>query len=1235
MTQNAELEERIKELESLLAAAQAEASAARRGSLFAEERANELFLDLARAREEARASAQQNESLIEGLRSLTEALDVDQIFSGMLSVLRDILEFEDAFVITQDSGEQFRTVASTGALFEGSIWRSGKLFKRVLKGKTVATFDTSQIPEWQLQPPSFREQVTSALHVPISTADTAAILICTHSTKGYFTNKHVKLAGRFAILATSALQNAELFTDIRSERDTLEQRVAERTREIESLARFPEENPHPVLRVSEDGEIRYSNEPGKGFLRLLGLEIGEFVPEVWRRTIAATVPKQEPTREEFEYDERVFVVTFAPIPTARYVNIYLEEITARKRAEEEVKSSQATLSGIVESAMDGIITVDDEGRIMQFNPAAESIFGRSREQVVGENLNNLFPARYRDLHASYMRGFGDEGATHRRMGKTGIVRGLRDNGQEFPLEGSISQVDIAGRKYFTAIVRDVTERQRVEDELREQHQFVLALVNTMAQGLIVLDEQARLEFVNPAFADMLHSKPDELIGKTPYDLVNAEDHPTLGKAWERHKAGHVESFEARLLSADGSEVYALAVGTPRYKDGDFAGTIGVVTNLTERRQIEEALQESEARTRLIVETALDAVVTMDMEGLITGWNDQAEKVFGWSSDEIVGQRMSATIIPHQYRQAHEDGMGHYRRTGEGPVLNQRIEITALHRDGHEFPVELAITPVQIGGRTSFSAFIRDISERKLAEQSLQEAKELAEEAADAKAAFLASMSHEIRTPLNAVIGLTGLLLGTELNERQEEYVETVRTSGQTLLALINNILDFSKFEAGKLELEERPFIMSDFLRATVDLLENEAQRKGLYLDWRISDGMPAAFVGDVTRLRQVLVNLLSNAVKFTDQGGADIQVNGIPTENDRYHLHFMVKDSGIGIPEDRIDQLFEAFSQLDASVTRRYGGTGLGLAISRELVDMMGGRIWVESQAGSGSTFQFTVTLPIAEEEQMLAEEEDLLEIDNLGSERPLSILLAEDDAVNQMVALHMLEKLGYRADVAADGLEALDALRRQHYDVVLMDHQMPEMDGVTATGRIREEWAQNDQPWIIAMTADALEGDRERFLEAGMDDYVAKPIMFNELTSALARSLPGGDPGAGSADTPYDDSAADLLEPIDVANFEDRLGPGSSAMLLNLASLFVEEAEPLIGSLKQAADDSNWARLESLSHRLSGSSSNISALQFAAACQRLRQQAKNQNQEGVEATIAEVEQEYDRIVAWQEKSSL
>lgn len=1234
MTDTESLQNKIKKLEAQLGAVKQQVATAKRLGLAAEERANELYLDLVRTQEESRLKAAESDRLLDGLRVMTEALDVEQILTGMLSVLQDVLEFEHAFIITEGPDGILGSIVSTDPLFEGKMWELGKYFERALSGKILAVFDTSLITEWMLQDQTARQKAKSALHIPIGTGQDRALLVCTQSSRGFFTSRHIKLAGRFSVLATKALQNAKLYTELRLERDSLEQRVTERTREIETLARFPEENPYPVFRVSKDGSFEYSNKAGSEFLSSIGLEEGDSVPDNWQKIIETAFLANEPAKAEFEYDDRAFLAAFAPVPAAGYVNIYLEENTDQKKVEEALLESQAKLAAIIGSAMDGILTINEKGLITLFNPAAEIIFGRSNEEVVGQPLEILFPARFHNLHSNYVRGFAHEDVNHRHMGKTGVVTGLRADNQEFPLEGSISQVKVSGRKYFTAIMRDITERQRIEDELRDRHEFVLTLVNTMEQGLIVLDENAQLEFVNPAFSRMLQRDPEDLIGKTPYDLTHAGDHQVLGEAWERHKSGEFESFEARMIGANGMDIYALAVGTPRFRDGQFAGTIGVVTNLTERRQIEEALQESEARTRLIVETALDAAVTMDMEGRITGWNNQAENIFGWRAEDIIGQKMSSTIIPHQHRQGHIQGMKHYKETGEGPVLNKRFEITALRQDGREFPIELAITPLLSGGKIIFSAFIRDISERKQAEESLQEAKEVAEQAAKAKAEFLASMSHEIRTPLNAVIGLTGLLLDTNLEGQQKEYVQIARNSGHTLLNIINNILDYSKFEAGKLELEEQPFQLSDFLLATLELVENEAKKKGLELTWNISDEAPSAFIGDVTRMRQVLVNLLSNAVKFTEHGGVSVHVDGDTVKNDRFQLQFSVNDSGIGIPEDGIDQLFDAFSQVDASVTREYGGTGLGLAICRELVHMMGGRIWVESKLGSGSTFYFTVTLPIFTEVEIAAGEEALLISRDLGDKYPLSILLAEDDAVNQVVALHMLEKLGYRADVAANGLEVLDALRRRNYDVVFMDNQMPEMDGITAMKKIRSDWSEESQPRIIAMTAEALEGDRERFLDAGMDDYIPKPIMLNELTAALVRSVPEDKMSSASLESSETITEAVKHDPIDIGNFEERLGPGSAAVLPDLVDLFIEETEPKLAELRHAVETREIAEIRAIVHRLSGSSANISALHFASRCHLLGKLAREGNLNNSIQIVTELEQEYERIKAWRLQNS-
>ena len=733
-----------------------------------------------------------------------------------------------------------------------------------------------------------------------------------------------------------------------------------------------------------------------------------------------------------------------------------------------------------------------------------------------------------------------------------------------------------------------------------------------------------------------------------------------------------------------------------------------------------------------------AVVVMDNQEIVTDWNPAAAELFGYSAEEAVGRPVDELVFGSSKFDS-EDGREITREaltTGRAQRITQR-----RRRDGSLVDVELMVVPLTVdGSHAGLLAMYHDVTE-------LQRARQEAEAATHAKSAFLATMSHEIRTPMNAVIGMTDLLLGTDLTGEQREFAEVVHSSGDALLHVIDDILDYSKIEAGKLDLEHEPFNLRDCVEGALDIVAPRAWEKELELGCLIDDDAPAGIVGDEARLRQVLLNLLSNAVKFTEQGEVVVLVDAAQTEAGSYRVELAVRDTGIGIPPDRMDLLFTSFSQVDASTTRRFGGTGLGLAISKRLVDLMGGTISVESEQKKGSTFRISLPVTAAEvpakilldeglphlagkrilivddnatnreivtrharswgmepvaverpaaaleliaegesfdvavldmmmpemdglalageiRSRRSAEELPLLLLTSLGrlpqaessslfsaqlakpfkasqlyntlvrlltagaveeevepvtdgkrARSKLRILLAEDNAMNQKVALRLLEQLGYRADVAVNGVEAIEALERQPYDVVLMDVQMPELDGLDATRQICERWPEETRPRIIAMTANALPEDREACFAAGMNDYVAKPIRAEELVAALKRVKPLAN-GDGSSDgvgyVTLDDGALGSLRDL-----------GGDAFLGEVIDAFLADAPQLIATLRRSLDEQSTEELRRAAHTLKSNGATLGAQEFAELCRTLEQRAKEGELDSAGELIDRIEQEY------------
>ncbi|NLN06877.1 MAG: response regulator [Firmicutes bacterium] len=510
------------------------------------------------------------------------------------------------------------------------------------------------------------------------------------------------------------------------------------------------------------------------------------------------------------------------------------------------------------------------------------------------------------------------------------------------------------------------------------------------------------------------------------------------------------------------------------------------------------------RMTAIINCMGDGVIATDVSGIINYMNSSAEQITGWQQQEALGRELTAVFSLFHAETNEPLPLPLQEIMAAGEPMGLMPETMLRCRDGSGKYLSASCASIRDArGKVSGAVIVfRDITRRKKAEEQLLKAKEAAEAANRAKSEFLANMSHEIRTPINGIIGMIDLTLLTPLNSEQRDNLLTAKKCADSLLLIINDILDFSKIEAGKMKIEAVPFNLRELLGEIMKTHGVSAQKKGLKLKKRLDASVPVFLIGDPTRLRQVIDNLVNNAIKFTEQGHVTLSVQKTGERDGKVHLQFAVSDTGIGIERHMMGKLFQSFSQVDSSTTRKFGGTGLGLVISKQLVEKMGGSIWAHSEPGMGSTFAFSLPF-LPAEKSVLPKEQEPVKLFKVS--RPRTILVVEDDRVNQEVLARLLKERGHRVDVADNGLEALAMHAANAYDLILMDIQMPQMDGIEAAARIRERERGGRHTPIVALTAFALQGDRERFLSLGMDEYLPKPIRMEELYAMVDRVLSTG----------------------------------------------------------------------------------------------------------------------------------
>jgi PAS domain S-box-containing protein len=905
--------------------------------------------------------------------------------------------------------------------------------------------------------------------------------------------------------------------------------------------------------------------------------------------------------------------------------------TARKQAEEALLKAGALQSAIFNSANFSSIATDAKGVIQIFNVGAERMLGYSAAEV----MNKITPADISDPQELIARAkaLSVELDAPIAPGFEALVfkasRGIEDiyeltyirkDGSRFPAVVSVTALrDVLGAIIGYLLIGTELKAGALQSAIFNSANF--SSIATDAKGVIQIFNVGAERMLGYTAAEVMNkitpadiSDPQEVIARAQALSVELGTPITPGFEALVFKAsrGIEDIYELTYIRKDGSRFGAVvSVTALRDAQGAIIGYLLIGTDNTARQQVEaekkkldQRLRDQQFYTRSLIESNIDAIMTTDPSGIITDVNKQMEALTGCTRDELMGAPFKSFFTEPERAEA-----------AISLVLSEKkvtdYELTACARDGKRTVVSYNATTFYDRGRTLQGVFAaaRDVTERKRVEAELKQAKAVAESASRTKSDFLASMSHEIRTPMNAIMGIADLLAKTPLSPEQDKYVQIFRRNGDNLLNLINDILDLSKVEASQLELEQTGFSLNDLLEKVTEMVAVRAHEKGLVLVSEIAPNVATNLVGDPTRLRQVLLNLIGNAIKFTEAGEVSLRVaadgnSAVPTA-----LRFTITDTGVGIPEAKVNGVFERFTQADSSTTRRFGGSGLGLTISKRLVELMGGRIWVESIVGKGSVFSFALPFEV-----WAGTPVRVTVAGQTDPEPPLPalhILLAEDSPDNCTITVAYLADTPYRVEIAETGATACEMFAAGHYDLVLMDRQMPVMDGLTATRAIRAWEQAHDRPPtpIVALTASALKGDREQCLAAGCTAFLTKPIKQEVLLHAI-REHSAVAPPSPKAETSRQDTFFVALDP----------------RIERAIPKFLDHSRQNVILIRAALDRGDFEIVERLGHSMRGSGTSFGFPTITDIGVALEQSAGSGDTDASLRKVSELSAYLDRI---------